>query len=192
MASFKDQGNEAFKQKNYEQAIELYAQAIAENPTDHTILSNRSAAFHNLKRHQEAIADAEKCIQIKPDFGKGYMRKGMAQHALNQLAEAVQNYEECLKYDAGNAQCKQMLEQAEMQLMQQTMGGMGGGMGGGMPGMDGDGPFSAAKLEALKTNPKIAEFMKDVKFKNLYDLCIQNPQMLIQFIQMDPRFQVVF
>ena len=71
-------------------------------------------------------------------------------------------------------------------------GGMPGGMGGGMPGMDGDGPFSAAKLEALKTNPKIAEFMKDVKFKNLYDLCIQNPQMLIQFIQMDPRFQVVF
>ena len=51
-------------------------------------------------------------------------------------------------------------------------GGMPGGMGGGMPGMDGDGPFSAAKLEALKTNPKIAEFMKDVKFKNLYDLCI--------------------
>lgn len=114
----------------------------------------------------------------------------MAQQALGQLSEALQCYEDCLKYDPNNAQCKQMQEQAEMQLMQQTMGGGMPGMPGGMGG--GDGPFSASKLEALKTNPKIAEFLKDVKFKNLYDMCIHNPQMLIQFIQMDPRFQIVF
>lgn len=67
------------------------------------------------------------------------------------------------------------------------MGGMGGmpGMGGmgGMPGMGGmgggDGPFSAAALNKLKTNPKIAGYFLDPKFKNLFDLCVQNPQMLM-------------
>jgi hypothetical protein len=44
-----------------------------------------------------------------------------------------------------------------------------------MPGMGGDGPFSAAALAKLKTNPKIAKYFEDPKFKNLFELCQQNP-----------------
>ena len=62
------------------------------------------------------------------------------------------------------------------------MPGMGGM--GGMPGMGGmggnDGPFSAAALNKLKSNPRIAKYFEDPKFKNLFDLCVQNPQMLMQ------------
>ena len=47
----KDLGNEQFKQKNYEKAIEFYTQAISENPSDHTIYGNRSASYHNLKNY---------------------------------------------------------------------------------------------------------------------------------------------
>ena len=43
--SFKEQGNQAFKEKDFPKAIELYTQASAENPTDHTILGNRAAAY---------------------------------------------------------------------------------------------------------------------------------------------------
>ena len=64
-------------------------------------------------------------------------------------------------------------------------GGMGG-MGGG------DGPFSAAALAKVKTNPRIAKYFEDPKFKNLFELCQQNPQMLLQVMQMDPRFMDVF
>lgn len=59
-----------------------------------------------------------------------------------------------------------------------AMGGMGGmgGMGSKNPfGGGDDGPFSATKLEALKTNPKIAMHLMDPKFRNLYDMCIGNP-----------------
>jgi stress-induced-phosphoprotein 1 len=51
MSTFKDQGNEAFKQKDFNKAIELYTQALAEVPNEHTILGNRSAAYHNLGKH---------------------------------------------------------------------------------------------------------------------------------------------
>ena len=56
-----------------------------------------------------------------------------------------------------------------MQRMMGGMGGMGGGMPGGMGG--GDGPFSAAALAKVKTNPRIAKYFEDPKFKNLFELC---------------------
>ena len=48
--SAKDQGTEQFKLKNFDKAIEFYTQAITENPSDHTIYGNRSAAYTNLKK----------------------------------------------------------------------------------------------------------------------------------------------
>ena len=75
------------------------------------------------------------------------------------------------------------------------MGGMPGMGGmGGMPGMGGgkDGPFSAEALAKLKSNPKFAAYFQDVQFKNMFDMCMMNPQMLMQAMQMDPRFMEVF
>jgi stress-induced-phosphoprotein 1 len=179
MSGFKEQGNEAFKQKDYKAAISFYTQALETAPSDHTILGNRAAAYHNLGQYNEAESDADECISIKPDWSKGFQRKAMAQQAKGDLDQAMENYQKGVDLDPSNAQCKQMLEQAEAQLMQRMMGGMGGmggmpgmgGMGGGMPGMGGDGPFSAAALAKLKTNPKIAKYFEDPKFKNLFELC---------------------
>jgi len=73
------------------------------------------------------------------------------------------------------------------------MGGMGGmpGAGGMPPGADGKPMFSAEALEKLKTKPKIAAHLMDPKFKSLYDMCIMQPNMLMQLMQMDPRFMDV-
>lgn len=113
MSGFKEQGNEAFKQKNYDAAIQLYSQALESNPTDFTILGNRAAAYHNLQKYTEALGDAEQCILIKPDWSKGYQRKAMAQQATGNLQQAIENYEKGVELDANNTQCKQMLEAAE-------------------------------------------------------------------------------
>jgi len=45
MSENKTQGNEAFKAKNFEKAIEFYTKAIEETPDDNTIYGNRSAAY---------------------------------------------------------------------------------------------------------------------------------------------------
>jgi len=100
----KDLGNEQFKLKNFEKAIEFYTQAIEENPSDQTILGNRSASFHNLKRFTEAEADASKCIQMKPDWAKGYQRKAMALHGQRNLEDAFEMYQKGLELDPNNAQ----------------------------------------------------------------------------------------
>ena len=104
MSTPKELGNEQFKAKNFEKAIEFYTQAIEQNPSDHTIYGNRSASFHNLKRFDMALADGEKCVQIKSDWSKGYQRKAMALHGLGRLAEASSTYQEGLKIEPTNAQ----------------------------------------------------------------------------------------
>ena len=77
MTSFKDQGNAAFKAKDYDTAIEFYTKALTETPEEHTIMGNRSAAFYQLKNYDLALTDANMCIELQPDWSKGYQRKAM-------------------------------------------------------------------------------------------------------------------
>lgn len=53
-------------------AIKFYSEALMENPTDHTILGNRAAAYQNTAKYDKALEDAEKCIELKADWSKGY------------------------------------------------------------------------------------------------------------------------
>ena len=88
----------------------------------------------------------------------------MALHSKGEFDEAITFYNKGIEFDANNAQCKQMLEKCEEEKIVSEMRASGGGMGGGM-GMPGSGgmndPFSAEKLESLKTHPKTAAFFKD-------------------------------
>lgn len=100
--ALKEQGNEAIKKKNYDEAIRLYGEAIALSKSDHVLYSNRSAAYAEAKRYEEALCDAQKCIELKPDFAKGYSRLGWAQEHLKKLMDAKRSYLEGLKYDSKN------------------------------------------------------------------------------------------
>jgi hypothetical protein len=51
------------------------------------------------------------------------------------------------------------------------------------------GPEAESKL---KQNPRIAKYFEDPQFYQMWQACSQNPQMLMQVIQTDPRFMDVF
>jgi stress-induced-phosphoprotein 1 len=110
MSTSKELGNEQFKQKNFDKAIEFYTKAIEENPSDHTVYGNRSASYHNLKKFELALADGEKCVQMKSDWSKGYQRKAMALHGLGRLDESIEAYETGLKLEPNNAQMQSGLQ----------------------------------------------------------------------------------
>ena len=54
----------------------------------------RSAAYLHKKDVDHALADAEECIRLNPDWPKGYVRKGAALHTMNKLDDAIATYEE--------------------------------------------------------------------------------------------------
>ena len=71
---YKIKGNKALQEGKYEEAVELYGEAIALDPTNHVFFSNRAAAFANLKKYQESLTDASKTVELKPDWPKASHR----------------------------------------------------------------------------------------------------------------------
>lgn len=57
-----------------------------------------------MKEYKAALDDGNKCIELKADWGKGFLRKGNALHGLGELQEALVAYEAGLLVEPGNAQ----------------------------------------------------------------------------------------
>ena len=54
------------------QAVESYTKAIEQNPIEglHILYSNRSASLHGLQKFNEALEDADKCIELQKGWAK--------------------------------------------------------------------------------------------------------------------------
>jgi Flp pilus assembly protein TadD len=57
---------------------------------------------------EKAASDADKCVTLNSKWAKGYSRKGAALHGLEDFEGAIAAYEEGLKLEPGNAQCKKV------------------------------------------------------------------------------------
>ena len=66
----KNRGNEAFSKGNYQEAIKHFTDAVNLDPNNHVLYSNRSASFASLQNYKEALVDADKTINLKPDWSK--------------------------------------------------------------------------------------------------------------------------
>lgn len=96
------------------------------------------------------------CIELNPQFSKGFVRKGAALHGLRQYPEAVMAYEEGLQVEPESALLKKGLADVQ-KIMDQEMGGSDP-MGMGQM-------FSDPQLKAkLMANPKTMQMMKDPAF----------------------------
>ena len=101
-ADLKVRGNECVKSGDHAVAIKLFTVAIERNPPKeelHLYHSNRSVCALSLKRFPMAIADAERCVALKPDWSKGYSRLGAAHFYAGNLKESVKAYASGLALD---------------------------------------------------------------------------------------------
>ena len=89
--SFKNEGNKLFKEGKYEEAREKYTEALKYDSTNSVIYSNRSTTHLKLKNYEEALCDALECIQLNPQWSKGFFRKAMALERLGRHDEVMQS-----------------------------------------------------------------------------------------------------
>ena len=110
----KEAGTALFKEGNFPAAIKRYDESIRRNPKDHTVYSNRAQCYLKLMTPQPAVKDAEKCIELKPDFARGWSRRGMAYKMLKEYTLAMDDFNMALSLDTQNDEAKQGLQQIRM------------------------------------------------------------------------------
>lgn len=69
----KAQGNAAIAAHDYAKAIDCYTQAIKLDPSNHVLYSNRSAAYASSHEYEKALEDADKTIELQPDWPKVFL-----------------------------------------------------------------------------------------------------------------------
>jgi len=111
----KDKGNGFFKESKFPEAVKCYTEALKRGPPSrndeaYKLYSNRSACYTKLGALPEAVKDADKCIELKPDFAKGYSRKGTAQFFMKEFDKAMETYKLGLEQDANNDELKAGLQ----------------------------------------------------------------------------------
>lgn len=176
--ALKDQGNKAFAAKDYDKAIELFTAAIAIDPSNHVLFSNRSAAKAGKKQWAAALEDAEQCIKLNQSWSKGYARKGAALHGARRYDEAVEAYEAGLKFEDSPALRKGLQEVKDAK---------------GRDGSDRDylglGKYFADPnlIGKLATNPRTQKHLADPAFVQKLKLFQQNPALADSALQSDSR-----
>ncbi|KAK0453173.1 activator of Hsp70 and Hsp90 chaperone [Armillaria borealis] len=163
--ALKDLGNKAFSAKEYDKAIDLFSQAIAIDPKNHVLYSNRSAAKAGKKQWAEALADAEQCIAVNPSWSKGYARKGAALHGERRYDDAIAAYEAGLKLEDSPALRKGLKEVQDAKSADASEDALGLGK------MFTD-PNLFAKLAA---NPRTAKHLADPNFAQMLQMIQKNP-----------------
>lgn len=101
----KTSGNKEFVAGQFDAAAKHFTAAIEADPSDHVFYSNRSACYASMGKLNAAISDAETCVEMKPDWGKGYSRLGLALYKKGDLVGAQKAYAGGLACDPNNVQC---------------------------------------------------------------------------------------
>ena len=79
-----------------QQAIDLFDQALAIDPTNAAAWSNRGNALLALKRHSEALASYDRALAINPGHADALHNRGLTLHNLDRTAEALKSYDRAL------------------------------------------------------------------------------------------------
>mmetsp|Transcript_5502 Transcript_5502/g.8662 ORF Transcript_5502/g.8662 Transcript_5502/m.8662 type:complete len:586 (-) Transcript_5502:111-1868(-) len=95
--AFKEQGNQQFRARAYNQAIKMYSKAISLAPDMFHVLANRSAAYMQIERFDDALADARASIKLNPNYTKGHRRLSQALCEMGDFKSAASHLEEHLK-----------------------------------------------------------------------------------------------
>eukprot|EP00281_Chroomonas_sp_CCMP1168_P025722 CAMPEP_0206235828 /NCGR_PEP_ID=MMETSP0047_2-20121206/13372_1 /ASSEMBLY_ACC=CAM_ASM_000192 /TAXON_ID=195065 /ORGANISM="Chroomonas mesostigmatica_cf, Strain CCMP1168" /LENGTH=574 /DNA_ID=CAMNT_0053660087 /DNA_START=184 /DNA_END=1905 /DNA_ORIENTATION=+ len=101
-ADAKEKGNAALANGCYDEACVLYSCGIAFDPTSHVMYSNRSAAHAHMRRFGKARDSAAQCVELAPDWWKGYVRFGQAVEMVDGAASAFDVYMRGVRLSPGN------------------------------------------------------------------------------------------
>ncbi|XP_004499994.1 serine/threonine-protein phosphatase 5 isoform X1 [Cicer arietinum] len=109
--------NEAFKDRKFSHAIDLYTQAIELNGRNAVYFANRAFAHLRLEEYGSAIQDATQAIEVDPKYSKGYYRRGAAHLGLGKFKEALKDFQQVKKMCPNDPDATKKLKECEKAVM---------------------------------------------------------------------------
>ncbi|CAA0834652.1 Tetratricopeptide repeat (TPR)-like superfamily protein [Striga hermonthica] len=174
--SEKELGNEFFKQKKFNEAIDCYSRSIALSPTA-VAYANRAMAYIKLKRFQEAENDCTEALNLDDRYIKAYSRRSTARKELGKLKEAVDDAEFALRLEPQNqeikkqcAECKSLFKE---DLLKKASGALKKTVEGARPGKSEVVKNRHVQLQTVsKTSPdgRVAEILDHPKGSNIREV----------------------
>lgn len=107
----KAQGNELFKQGEYQKSADLYTAALRICPVDFNaersiLYANRAAAKTKLNFKPSAIDDCTKAIEHNPKYLKALLRRATLYEEADKLDESLEDFKQILELDPDNAEAR--------------------------------------------------------------------------------------
>lgn len=177
------------------EAIDFYSKAINIDGTNHVYYSNRSAAHLKKGDATNALKDAESCIGLKPDFSKGYSRKGAALHGLKRYNDSIAAYEAGLeKFPGDKGLVSGLAEVKRSKDAPPRASPFAGGMGGAGAGAGGNpmaALFGPEMIAKIAMDPKTRPYLDDKEFMEKLQTLQRDPNQLTNMLG-DKRIMEVF
>ncbi|KAG7662894.1 sgt2 [[Candida] subhashii] len=186
--ALKVEGNRAMAAKNFSVAIAKYTEAIELDSNNVVYLSNRAAAYSSSGDHAKAVEDAEKAIELNPNFAKAYSRLGLAKYALGDAKSSMEAYKQGLDiegetkseamrkgYETAKKRVEDELETTlssnDTRSADSSSAGAGAGSAGGLPdfgsmfggaGAGAGGPGGMPSFADMMGNPQIMQAAQEM------------------------------
>ncbi|KAL7516355.1 hypothetical protein ACHAWX_001380 [Stephanocyclus meneghinianus] len=102
----KQRGNEAFRNKDWGEAVREYEEAVKRSPNNAPIRNNLAAALCKIMDFNGAKMHIEKAVEIDPKYVKAWARKGDIEVLTKENHKAVESYKRGLEIEPTNTACK--------------------------------------------------------------------------------------
>ncbi|KAL6447496.1 hypothetical protein ACFW04_000011 [Cataglyphis niger] len=116
----KEEGNAAFKREQYQEAYNLYNEALTIDP--HNIMTNAKLHFNKatvaakLGRLSESITECSEALKLNENYLKALLKRATIYMDLEEYEEAVRDLEKACKMDKNNRETKRLLAKAKLLL----------------------------------------------------------------------------
>jgi DnaJ homolog subfamily C member 7 len=116
----KEEGNAAFKAKDYQRAVELYTQGLEIDPNNKDInsklLHNRAQAHLILRNYDRAIQDCTKALQLDSSYIKALKFRAKAHGAAGNWEEAARDFKSVFEANPSEKGIQDDIHHAEWEL----------------------------------------------------------------------------
>jgi tetratricopeptide (TPR) repeat protein/predicted Ser/Thr protein kinase len=98
------QGNTLFDLQRYQDALEVYEQAVNIRPDYAQGWNGQGKTLYKLKKYKEALTAYDQAIQIQPDYFEAWSGRGFVLANLQRYQEAIASFDKALQLNNQNSE----------------------------------------------------------------------------------------